>query len=121
MRYISNAFSPKMITDDCLLSVEILDANTFFNEIRDCYSIVGHQKIASYLGVTYNRQSITLSEDDVLYIASEGLERLPEGDFCFVPEIVQYYKIEVLPKYDAEEPQTHEAAEPQTGDGDELP
>ena len=114
MRYISNAFSPKMITENCLMSVELLDANTFFNEIRDCYSIVGHHKIASYLGVQYNRQSITLNEGDVLYVASEGIERLPEGDFCFVPEIVQYYKIQIVPNETAEEPQSD-------GDGDDIP
>lgn len=46
---------------------------------KDVKSIVGHEDTARVLGVACNRESVTLKEGDILYVAQLTGGRLPEG------------------------------------------
>lgn len=92
MQYLGNAFSLQMLSNyNCSIKVQEVES------LPDgLVSVVGHQDTANVLGVAFNRQSIKLSDGDVLYVAQliggrlpEGATTLPEG-FSF-----KYLKVEV--------------------------
>lgn len=78
--YIANAFSTRMMCGDGNVHVRTITEEEF-KEVRDkgAYSIIGHQDTANVLGVEMNRESVSLGEGDVLYIAELEGGRLPEG------------------------------------------
>lgn len=93
MKYVSNAFSPKMLKENITnVCFEKISESKFFKEIVDAKSIVGHEDIASMIGVEPNRESVYLKQGDELYCVLAKAERLPEGhmlvrnmdSFCYV-------------------------------------
>lgn len=78
--YIGNAFSTRMMVGDGYMHKTTISEKEFKEVKNTAHSIIGHPDTANVLGVKKNRESITLCEDDVLYIAElEGDDRLPEG------------------------------------------
>lgn len=84
MKYISNAFSMNMMTVDDFSLVRIKKVSA--SEIpADVKSVIGHPDTASVVSnilgfeTPYNRVSLTLESDDVLYVAQYKGPRLPEG------------------------------------------
>lgn len=84
MKYISNAFSLNMMTVDDFSLVRIKKVSA--SEIpADVKSVIGHPDTASVVSnilgfeTPYNRVSLTLESDDVLYVAQYKGPRLPEG------------------------------------------
>ena len=71
MKYITNSFSPKMISN--IHNIHLTTQETTIEEIienkNDCISAVGHHTIADKLGIPRNRMSIILEKGDELYIA----------------------------------------------------
>ena len=83
-KYISNAFSLNMLTVDDFSLVRIKKVSA--SEIpADVTSVIGHPDTASVVSnilgfeTPYNRVSLTLESDDVLYVAQYKGPRLPEG------------------------------------------
>lgn len=77
MIYIGNSLSLQMIDlREYTLSVKEVGRE----EIPSyAYSVIGHGDLANILGVTFNRESITIQKGDVLYVAQITGGRLPEG------------------------------------------
>lgn len=96
MKYVSNAFSIKMINDPCHLSVSFLSRDKFMKEIKTAYSVVGHEQIAEYLGVPCNRETVSLKHGDILFVAVEGSKRgNTHFEFKLSPDTEKFYKIEI--------------------------
>ena len=97
MKYVANAFSIKMITKPLNLKVSLLSHKRFFQETRDAKSIIGHEKVAEYLGFPVNRASITLERGDTIYVAVESNSRNNAPfEFIISPETEKFYKVECL-------------------------
>lgn len=97
MKYVANAFSIKMIQKPLNFKVSILSEKRFFAETKDAYSVIGHEKVAEYLGFPCNRESITLDRGDVVYVAVESSSRNNTPfEFIINPETQKFYKVEVL-------------------------
>lgn len=77
MKYISNSFSPKMLKGKGtkLVSFKQISKNTFDNQTRDAYSVIGHKTLAEKIGKEYNRESISLERGDELYLVLSGKKR----------------------------------------------
>ena len=95
--YVGTAFSTRMLNEDCTIQYSQISEQEFTEKKCDAYSIVGHEDTANILGVKFNRESITLKEGDILYIAELEGGRLPEGATT-LPEgfAFQYSKVEVI-------------------------
>lgn len=88
-QYIANAFSLQMITAGATITTEAVDPAQLSRNVRAgkiaLRSIVGHKDTARVLTkimgfpVEYNRESISLSHGDILYVAQITGGRLPEG------------------------------------------
>ena len=76
MEYIGNAFSLQMLD---LTQVNNLKVEPVEGFPEGATSVVGHQDTANVLGVPYNRVSLHLNKEDVLYVAQLVGGRLPEG------------------------------------------
>ena len=97
MKYVANAFSIKMIEKPLNLKVSIISEKRFFEETKDAYSVIGHEKVAEYLGFKTNRESISIDRGDVVYVAVESNTRNNTPfEFIINPETEKYYKVEVL-------------------------
>lgn len=70
MKYISNAFSPKMLNPKLKLELEILPTTLLeIQEEKDeLISAIGHTMVAKYLDIEKNRINIQLEKNDILYI-----------------------------------------------------
>lgn len=82
MNYLANAFSLNMVRRSNLAAVRLrpsLAAEWSAYKAKGAVSIVGHADTAALLGVTCNRQSVTLQPGDVLIVAQYVGPRLPEG------------------------------------------
>ena len=78
--YIGNAFSTRMMSGDGDVHIRTISEKEFKEVKYVAHSIVGHPDTANVLGVEMNRESVTLKEGDVLYVAElKGGHRLPEG------------------------------------------
>ena len=70
MKYISNAFSPKMLNPKQELNLQILQSS--YEEIEEekdeLISSIGHQNIADYLDIEKNRMNIQLENGDIIYL-----------------------------------------------------
>lgn len=80
-KYISNAFSLQMLKK-FPVSVKVQEVGS--HALADfkgmgAISVVGHQDTANVLGVSCNRQSVTLDNGDQLLVAQLQGGRLPEG------------------------------------------
>ena len=70
MKYISNAFSPKMLNPNLKLELEILPTTLLEiqQEKDELISAIGHTMVAEYLDIEKNRINIQLEKNDILYI-----------------------------------------------------
>lgn len=70
MKYISNAFSPKMLNPKLKLELEILPTTLLEiqQEKDELISAIGHRMVAEYLDIEKNRINIQLEKNDILYI-----------------------------------------------------
>lgn len=70
MKYISNAFSPKMLNPKQNINLDLKRSS--FEEIQEekdeLISSIGHQNIADYLEIEKNRMNILLEPGDILYL-----------------------------------------------------
>ena len=70
MKYISNAFSPKMLNPKQENNLHLTRSS--YEEIQqeknDLISSIGHQNIADYLDIEKNRMNIQLEKGDILYL-----------------------------------------------------
>lgn len=70
MKYISNAFSPKMLKSNTKQRIKIEPSS--YREIQEekleLVSAIGHQQIANILGIEKNRINIQLEKNDILYV-----------------------------------------------------
>ena len=76
--YISNAFSLQMVNEGNY-DLHVEEVNKEEVPFETAYSVVGHADTANVLGVKFNRESVTLQEGDILYVAQIIGGRLPEG------------------------------------------
>lgn len=95
MKYLGNAFSLQMLEN---LPATIKVSESSLEEIpNDVVSIVGHPDTAKILGVSYNRISVTLKKDDVLFVAQLQGGRLPEGSTSLPSGYTfKFLKVEIL-------------------------
>lgn len=70
MKYISNAFSPKMLNPKLKLELEILPTTLLEiqQEKDELISAIEHTMVAEYLDIEKNRINIQLEKNDILYI-----------------------------------------------------
>lgn len=95
-KYVGNSLSLNMFYKPIELDIHVsrISEKRFREETKDAYSIFGHKDLAELLGYAYNRVSVELKNDDVLYVAQYVGERLPEGA-TELPENakIEYYKV----------------------------
>ncbi len=105
MIYLGNAFSLQMLSEfpaeTCVETISEIPT--------DCVSVVGHQDLANILGVSMNRQSITLKSGDTMIVAQVMGGRLPEGSTT-LPEGVTIQLLKVTVRYPIEEMLAEESA-----------
>lgn len=70
MKYISNAFSPKMLNPntDPSFKMEPCTYEEIQEEKDELISSIGHQNIAEHVKMEKNRINIQLEIDDIIYI-----------------------------------------------------
>ncbi|MDO5825408.1 MAG: hypothetical protein BZ137_00900 [Methanosphaera sp. rholeuAM130] len=72
MKYVSNAFSPKML--DCNKELTFQMEKSSYGEIqmhkKELVSSIGHQNIADHLQIEKNRINILLDEGDLIYVVT---------------------------------------------------
>lgn len=97
MKYIVNSFSLQMLGGDLgILECTPISKGVFNEEISkgEVKSCIGHEDTAEILGVPFNRENVTIGEDDTLLVAQLVGGRLPEGtkklpkDYAFM-----YYRV----------------------------
>ena len=92
MQYISNSFSPKMLTGKKnTVSFKTISAEKFNKEILHSKSIIGHQKLADLIGVEANRESVHLKHGDKVYCVLAKANRLPESHELVTDKNSLYY------------------------------
>lgn len=80
IKYVCNAFSPQMITEDnYILKVKTITEDEFNNIKANTPSAVGHPDTARVLGVEFNRCNVKLNVGDAIAVAQLQNGRLPEG------------------------------------------
>lgn len=76
MKYISNAFSPKMLNPYTEPSFKMVP--TTYEEIQkekdELISSIGHQNIADHMNMEKNRINIQLEKNDILYIVLSQID-----------------------------------------------
>ena len=83
--YIGNAFALSMIPDGGTIRVKKVNLPSIAHKLIHPVSIVGHADTARVfsgllgIDITINRQAITLTEKDTLYVGQLIGGRLPEG------------------------------------------
>ena len=70
MKYISNAFSPKMLNyyTEPSFKMEPTTFEEIQNEKGELISSIGHQNVADHVNMDKNRINIQLEIDDILYL-----------------------------------------------------
>ena len=84
MKYLMNAFSLNMlpIEDSILIKVKKIESTQVPEAV---YSAIGHQDTATIVSailgfdVAFNRISVSLKRDDIVYVCQYKGPRLPEG------------------------------------------
>lgn len=96
MKAVANAFSLNMLRNkEARLTTSYVDDDMEWeNALHSSKSFVGHKDLANMLGVSFNRENLTLVEGDVLYVAQVVGGRLPEGT-TELPEGVKIERIKV--------------------------
>jgi len=83
MEYITNGFSLQMLSG-CDFIADVRTVPCTAEDARKAFengakSIIGHQDTAAIAGFPFNRESVTLSYGDTLYVCQLVGGRLPEG------------------------------------------
>ena len=70
MKYIINAFTPKMLKSNANLKISVEPSNKLeiLKNKDNCISAIGHYNIAEHLGIEKNRMSIILEKGDTAYL-----------------------------------------------------
>lgn len=103
MKYLGNAFSLQML-EDWNANVEIKEVSKRTAMANYEKSIIGHQDLATILGVECNRVTTKLLEGDTLFVAQYVGGRLPEGsnvlpigaEIKFLQVSVKYKRLEII-------------------------
>lgn len=86
-KYLSNAFSLQMLEGDA--NIEVVEVSKDAVPFNEVISTIGHQDIATLLGVPVNRANTRLKGGDILYVAQYIGDRLPEG------AVIKFFKVTV--------------------------
>ena len=97
--YLGNAFSLQMVADNAIIcKVAVAPADI----PQEAVSIIGHKDTAAVVStilgreVPCNRESVMLSDEDVLYVAQVVGGRLPEGATTIPDGMeIKFYRITV--------------------------
>ena len=105
MKYLTNAFSVKMLANllrydwDTNVSFRFLTPEEFKTELMTYYvNALGHQGTIDFLNkafglnLTVSRQSITVSHGDVILIVMPWVDRLPTGTELTGDVMMQLYE-----------------------------
>lgn len=98
MRFLSNAFSLNMVDTKEPINIQVRPIDK--SEITDFVSVVGHPDTANVLSgflgceVEFNRTTLSLEKDDILFVAQYKGPRLPEGA-TELPESATFEFLEV--------------------------
>ena len=105
MRYLTNAFSVKMLSNllrydwDTNVSFRFLTPEEFKNELLTYFvNAIGHQGTVDFLNkafglnLTVSRQSITVSHGDVILIVMPWVDRLPSGTELNGDKMMELYE-----------------------------
>ena len=70
MKYISNAFSAKMLNPytNPSFNITMSTYEEIQEEKEELISAIGHQNITEHIGIEKNRINIQLETDDILYL-----------------------------------------------------
>lgn len=70
MKYIINAFTPKMLKNNANLNISVEPSSELeiLKNKDNCISSIGHYNIAEHLGIEKNRMSIILEKGDIAYL-----------------------------------------------------
>ena len=97
--YLGNAFSLQMVADNAIIAKVEVSPEEIPQEI---VSIIGHKDTATVVStilgreVPCNRESVMLSDEDVLYVAQVVGGRLPEGATTIPDGMeIRFYRITV--------------------------
>lgn len=102
-KLLLNAFSLQML-EDVRANVKFYPASKYDALSGDLISYVGHEDLAIFLGVPFNRKPCKIKVGDTVYIAQYMGGRLPDGstqlpDFStveFVKVVVEYPNLSIL-------------------------
>ena len=96
MIYIGNGFSVAMLREDATIRIQTITKQEFLDAGKTAYSIIGHPEIANHFGLRLNRETVTLTEGDVLYVVTPS-KRPKAGElvengakYQFIPESEGY-------------------------------
>lgn len=97
--YLANAFSLQMLKDQNNIVLFKEAEQPSQEELKKMVSAIGHQDLASILGVECKRINIALGEKDILYVAQLVGGRLPEGATT-LPEgfALKWYRVQQVTK-----------------------
>lgn len=83
MKYISNAFSPKMLNPKT--NPNFIIKETTLNEINknkeDLISAIGHNDVSRHVHIKKQRINIQLEKYDILYIVQKSIENNNEYNY----------------------------------------
>lgn len=70
MKYIINAFTPKMLKNNANLNISVEPSSELeiLKNKDNCISAIDHYNIAEHLGIEKNRMSIILEKGDIAYL-----------------------------------------------------
>lgn len=96
MIYIGNGFSVAMLREDAMIKITTITKQDFLEAGQQAYSIIGHPEIAENFNLRLNRETVTLTDGDVLYVVTP-MRRPHAGElvengakYTFVPESEGY-------------------------------
>lgn len=84
MKIVNNAFSTKMLSEECDIHFSIISEEEFMEALNDPVTkiVIGHEDTATYFDCEFHRETIHLKQGDTLFICelnNKAGERLPAG------------------------------------------
>ena len=84
MKFVNNSFSTKMIKENTNVRIDIITEEEFNAEVHkeDVKSVVGHEDTANLFNLKFNRETLVLKPNDVLFVCEMNNDtdtRLPIG------------------------------------------
>ncbi len=76
MKYVSNAFSAKMLNqkNNPAFDIQISSLKEIQKEKDELISAIGHQSVANHLNMEKNRINIQLEQGDIIYLAQPKMD-----------------------------------------------